>query len=160
MITREDLVEQSVTDYIRAAIFDARGYGSDQVEILDAFRGELHEHELTKNYVAIGFNFDDEGEQAEMGSDLMRRHYTIQFLIFGKTNTWARNLANVVKFAAQHDGTIPLKDIEQPTAPVIDQLEVLGASAQRQIVPQPEPWQEFIWTTHIQVQDCYHAALV
>lgn len=159
MISREDLVEQSATDYLRAAIFGERGYGEDQVEFLEAFSGELHEHTLSKNYIAIGFNFDDEGEQAELGTDLMRRLYTIQFLVFGQTNTWARNLANVAKFALERDRVIPLKDISLPEAPVIDALEVVGASAHRQVVANPEPWQQFVWATHLTLEDVYNAAL-
>lgn len=158
MISREDLVEQSVTDYARAAIFDDRGYPADQVEMVEDFPHNMTE--LTKNIIALGFNFDDQGTQAELGSDLKNRTYVIEFFVFGLTGTYAKNLANVLKFALDRDGIIPLKDIEQPDAPVIDSLVVEGASTQRQVIADPEPWQEFVWTTTVRVTDTYHALMV
>lgn len=162
MISREDLIEQSVQDFLKAAL-TARGYslGGD-VELVETFPYHLT-GELEKNYVAVGFNFDDEGTAAELGSDLKVRQYTIQFWIFGQTKAWAKNLANVVKFAAQaDDDRIPLKDYEADPddPPVIDYLCVNASSTERQIAPDPEPWQEFVWTTTVVVQDEYHASLV
>jgi hypothetical protein len=160
VISREDMVTQSVQDYVRAALV-ARGYElPGMVRLLDSFPYERREEGLDCQLVALGFDFDDEGEQAELGSDLMRRSYTIELFVFGTTNTWARNLANVMKFAVQNEGTIPLKDVSQPGAPVIDRLEVLGASAERQVIRDPQPWQQYVWTTVIRVQDVYHASLV
>lgn len=161
MIGREQMVEQSVTDYVKAALFGPRGYDPAKIELLESFPytqegGVLDE----KNLVALGFNVDDGGVQAECGSDLKRRVYTLQFFVFGLTNTWARNLANQIKFAIDHDGIIPLKDYAQPGAPVVDSMIVESVSAERQIIPDPEPWQEFCWTCHAKVADEYHAALV
>lgn len=158
MISREDMVTQSVTDFIRNAVFTERGYPESQVEMLESFPYVMQSFE--KNYIALGFDFDDDGTQAELGSDLLRRIYTIEFWVFGQTATYARNLANVVKFAAQKDQSIPLKDISEAVPPVIDAMEVLGASSQRQIVPNPEPFQQFVWTTVVRVEDVYHASLV
>jgi hypothetical protein len=158
MISREDLVEQSVTDYVRNAVFVERNYPAEQVELLESFPFKMEAFE--KNYIALGFNFDDDGTQAELGSDLLRRIYTLEFWVFGQTTTYARNLANIVKFAAQKEQSIPLKDISQDPAPIIDYMEVLGVSAQRQIVPDPEPFQQYVWTTVVRVEDVYHASLV
>lgn len=158
MISRDQLVEQSVTDYIRQALV-ARGYPDSDYEWVESFPWEMAEP-AAKNIVCLGFNFDDEGRQAECGSDLKVRSYTIQFWVFGLTGTYAKNLANVIKFAADTDERIPLKDISDPDAPVIDQLLVEAASAEHQIIPNPEPWQEFVWTATLQVRDEYYASLV
>lgn len=160
MISREDLVEQSVTNYARTALFTERSYPSTEVEMRESFPYELNEKQLTKNIVALGFNFDDEGHAAEMGSDLTERLYTIEFFVFGLTNTYGRNLANVLKFALTKEPTIPLLDIAQTPPVEIDQLLVEGCHASRVIVPDPEPWQEFVWTTTLKVTDFYHARLV
>lgn len=162
MISREDLVEQSVFDFAQAAVFDERGYPMDKVEFRENFPYRLNDA-FIKTIVAAGFNFDDGGQQAECGSDLKRRLYTIQFFVFGQTATWGRNLANVIKFALDKDGLIPLRDYSQQDAPVIDQLLVHddpGPSAERQIIPDPEPWQEFCWTVTLRVVDEYRASLV
>lgn len=159
MISREDLVEQSVTDFARNALFVERGYSSDHVELRESFPYTLEEAQFTKNIIATGFTFDDGGEQAELGSDLKVRLYTVQFLVFGRTATYGRNLAHVLKFAFDSAGLVPLKDIAQPEAPVIDQLIVTRVSAERQIIGDPEPWQEFVWTTTLVVEDTYFAQL-
>lgn len=157
MITREDLVTQSVQDFAKAGL-TTHGYVAPAVRFLDSFPYTLTE--LDAQLIASGFNFDDEGSQAEMGSDLKRRLYTVQFYIFGTTNTWAKNLANALKFVLDEDGTIPLLDYEQPGNPEIDRLVVVGVSAERQIVADPEPWQQFLWSTTCRVEDTYSARLV
>jgi hypothetical protein len=158
MITREDCIQQSVFNYARDALV-ARGYPDDKVRLLEAWEGQLS-GDLDRNYVAFGFDFDDEGRQAELGSDLKVRLYTIQALVFGQSHTLARNIANALKFALEVDGTIPLLDISQPGLPEIDRLTVDGVSAERQAMADPEPWQRFLYTTTVRLEDFYPAALV
>lgn len=155
-ITREDLIEQSVTDYIRHAIFTERGYPANRVELVEAFDEERFEGPLDKNYLAVGFNFDDGGRPLELGSDLVERVYTIELWVIGMDGTSGRNLANAVRDSAEEDGLIPLLDIRQQGKPVIDQLVVDPVRAMRQPVPQPRPWQRFLWIVHIPVVDQYY----
>lgn len=158
MVTREDLVEQSVTNFVRGALLD-RGYTADKVEIVETFPG--HELEqLDHCLVALGYNLDDEGTQAELGSDLTTRVYRFEFFVFGTTRTEAKNVANTIKFALQADySRVPLLQVDQAGTPEIDTLIVEGASADRQVVPDPEPWQEFVWLTTAAVEDIYVASL-
>lgn len=158
MIGRDDLVQQSVFDYVKHAIFVVRGYPETQVEIRESFLYELEEP-FTKNIICAGFDFDDEGKQAECGSDLKVRVYTIEFWVFGLTDTYARALANAIKFAVDSEGTVPLMDYTLETPVEIDRLVVDGVNADRQIIPEPEPWQHYVWTTRAQLEDTYHAAL-
>jgi hypothetical protein len=161
MISREDLVEQSVQEYVKDKLFSApRNYSTDLVELLDAFPYDRFDGELDKNYVALGFNFDDDGRQAELGSDLKTRLYTIEFFIFGMSAVWGRNLANVVKFAADNDGIIPLLDFGDLAKPQIDALVVDGTRAERQAVRDPKPHERHVWVTYVVVEDTYRAALV
>jgi hypothetical protein len=157
MITREDLISQSVMDHAVAGVA-ARGYPPTQVAFLESFPYTLV-GQLEKNLIAAGFDFDDGGEQAELGSALKRRLYTIEFFIFGMTATYARNLAHVLKFVLEGDGRIPLKDIGQPGSPIIDYLIVEAVSVQHQIVADPEPFQEFVYTTTLRIYDEYYAAV-
>lgn len=158
-ITREDWLAQSVFDYATDHLFNQRGYPQGYVEFIDAFPYDRQDAPLTHNLIAVGFDFDDEGTQAEMGSDLITRLYTVQFWVFGRTDQQARNLAQALKFSLESGRTLPLKNVELEGAPVVDQLEVEGASAERQIVPEPQPWQQFIWTATFQFRDYYHAGL-
>jgi hypothetical protein len=157
VITREDLVSQAVQDFARAGL-QRHGYVEPAVRFLDSFPYTIAK--LDAQLIASGFDFDDEGTQAELGSDLKRRLYTVQFFVFGTTGTWAKNLANVLKFVLDEDGTIPLHDYEDPAKPEVDRLVVIGVSAERQIVVDPEPWQEHIWSTTCRVEDTYNARLV
>jgi hypothetical protein len=75
------------------------------------------------------------------------------------TATWARNLAHALKFVLEGDGRIALKDIGQPGAPIIDYLLVDAVSAQRQIITDPDPFEEFVYTTTLRVYDEYYAAI-
>lgn len=163
-ISREQLVEQSVKEFIKTQLFDVRGISEDKVEIIDSppeRKAGAIETPLTKNYAALGFHFDEGGEQGELGSDLKRRAYVIEFIVFGMTSTWASNLANTIRDAAEVDnGRIPLLDIGQRGQPVIDYMTDAAATARREPVPDPHPWEEYVWITTISVSDEYYARLV
>lgn len=159
-ITREELVEQSVTDFLREQIFTVRQYPSSRVELRDAFDESQFEGPLNKNYLAIGFNFDDGGVPGELGSDLVFRTYMIEVWVIGLSAQEGRNLANAVRDSMESEGRVPLKDISQTPAPIIDYLIVDPVRAQRQPVPQPKPWQEFLYIVTIPVVDEYHTRLV
>lgn len=161
MISREDMVEQSVQEYVKDKLFSApRNYSTDLVEMLDAFPYNRFDGPLDKNYVALGFNFDDAGRQAELGSDLKTRLYTIEFFVFGITEVWSRNLANVIKFAADNEGIIPLLDLNQISKPQIDSLVVDNTRAERQPIAEPAPHERHVWITWVVVEDTYNARLV
>lgn len=158
-ITREQLVEQSVTEYARDQLFNVRGYPADKIAIVEEFdytqRGELE-----KTTIAMGFNFDSPAEGAELGSDLVERPYTIELAVMGKDFTWGKNLSQALKFALDRQETIPLLDIADPGMPEIDKLIVDGVSSDRAQVADPEPWQRFIWVVSLRIIDQYHALAV
>lgn len=164
-ITREDYVEQSVQTYAKRQLFDVRSYPEDQIEFLDSFDDNMFDgaEEPRKNYVAAGYDFDDDGRQAELGSDLIRRQYTFEFFVIGLSSVWAKNLAQAIKFAIEQDGIIPLLDIADaasaPDWPQIDALVLVGVSANRVVVNDPAPWQRHIWVTRVRVEDTYNARL-
>lgn len=162
MVTREQKITQSIQDYVRDILFNRWDYPQSEVELLDSFPYRRFDGTLDKNYVALGFNFDDGGKAAEMGSDLKHRIYTIEFFVFGTTSVWGRNLANAVKAALEQDEAIPLKDIGTAGAPVIDTLTVAprGLRTQHMPIRDPRPWEDHIWLTRVNLEDFYHAELV
>jgi hypothetical protein len=156
-VTREDYVTRSVIEYLKDLLVE-KGYDDDVIELLDEFPHGRFEGVLDKTYIAAGFNFDDTGKQAELGSTVKRRLYTTEFFIFGKNRTWGKNVAQAVKFCLENDQIIPLLDISDKALPQIDALPVIGVMAQHQAINQPAPWQENIWTVHCQIEDTYEAA--
>lgn len=164
MISREQLVEQSVKEYIREQLFEVRGIDESQVEILDSpverKTGALPQP-LEKNYAALGFHFDEGGVQAELGSDLKRRQYVIEFIVYGLSSTWAANLANIIRDSSEVDnGRIPLLDFSKSGHPILDYLVDASAISRRQVVDDPKPFEEYLWITLISVTDEYYSSLV
>lgn len=159
MIQRSQKVEQSVQDYVRNLIFGAQKYPPSQVEILDAFDGDKFEGGLEKNYIAMGFHFDDGGKEGETGSNLVRKLVTIEFFVIATNATWGRNLSSAIATALEYDRIVPLKDIGEPEAPVIDALPVINVSAEHQPIANPKPWQRFVWTVHLRLEDEYQVVL-
>lgn len=161
-ITRQDLVEQSVTDFLREKLFTERAYPADRVELVDSFQPSTFEPMTTldKTYVALGFNYDDGGTPGEMGSDLVRLQHTIEVWVIAETPVIGRNLANAIRDSLDDDGVIPLKDIRVAGQPIIDWLIVDRVRAERQPIADPRPWQENVWITYVQVTDEYYARLV
>lgn len=162
MLTREDFVTESVQQFLRDKLFNAHSYPESQIELLESFDPADFQSKPTPldvNYIASGYDFDNGGEQAELGSTLKRRIYTIEFFVIGKTDTWAKNLAQAIKFSLEEEGDlIPLLDVEQSpgSRSQIDTLVVLASSADRQPIPDPAPWQRHVWTTTLKVEDTYN----
>lgn len=152
-------MEQSASDFVKSELA-ANGYPDSKVHVREMFP-TLNERAtpLEVTQLAVGFHFDDGGVPAEMGSSLTRRVYTIEFWTFGTTPTYGRNVANVIKTFIERNGwLIPLKDIGQVGAPVIDQLVVLddrGIKVQKQIANDPRPWDLNVYTTTVRVEDVY-----
>lgn len=158
MITREDLVVQSAENYVTAQLA-LRGYTADNVTIRDAFPSvDERATELEKTTIATGFNFDDGGRRAEMGSDLLRRVYSIEFWTFGTTPEYGQNVAHVIRAVFENDGIMPLQDIREDGDPVIDALQLdepRGVIVTRQIARDPRPWEMYVWTTTVKLEDFY-----
>lgn len=159
MITREDMVEQSLTDYVRAGL-EARDYGS-LVNIREAFpTPQERATPITVSQLAVGFNFDDGGRMIELGSDLTEREYTIEFWVFGKSHLLGRNIANVVRAVIEeNDGALPLKNIGVVGQPQVDVMVVKRVRVSRQISRDPHPWDMHVFTTMVVVEDVYYPSL-
>jgi hypothetical protein len=161
-IPREAMVEQSVSDFVRAALYDpAQGaYTPEQVGFMEAFPTDRQRQTtLDKTYVAVGFTYDSGSIQAELGSDLKRRPYTIEFFVFGKDMGWGRNVALTVKSILDTEyGLVPLRDYSVEGKPVIDQLMVQDdLRSAKQIIEDPMAWEHFTWTVTVTILDEYHA---
>lgn len=159
-VTREELIEGSLIQYAREGLL-ARGFPQEDWKMLESYPYGIQKLEGV-NLIAAGFSFDDGGRQAELGSNLKERQHTAEFFVFGLTNTWARNLANAIKFTLESDenGMVPLRDVTvQPDLPIIDYLYLDTVFSHRQPLPDPEPWQEFTWITTVKVTDFYYPTL-
>lgn len=158
MVTREDMVEQSVSDFAREKL-TLLEYIPNVCDLREAFpTPDERASEMEKTQVAVGFNFDDGGRQAEMGSNLIRRVYTMEFWTFGLTSNEGRNVANVIKAIFESNPHIPLKDVGVAGQPVIDQLELLDEKpigVTRQISRDPRPWDQWVFSTTMRVEDYY-----
>lgn len=163
MVSREQKVNQSVQDYLKAQLESAGYNDPDHFKMLDAWDGSALETPLTTNYIAAAYSFDDGGKAAEVGSNLIRRLYTVEFFVFAKNATWGRNLASLMQTAIEDNGggNIPLLDIGEPGQPEIDVLTLENVSAQREPVAlNPPAWQKFVWTVRARLWDEYFATLV
>jgi hypothetical protein len=148
-----------VQAFLRQQLFNVHGYPRSQIEIVESFDPANFEGKptpLDMNYVATGYDFDDGGRQAELGSSLKERLYTIEFFVLGKDATWGKALAQAIKFSLESEGDlIPLLDIRERDRPRMDTLVVEYVSAERQPIPRPAPWQEHIWLVTLKVCDIY-----
>jgi hypothetical protein len=161
MISREDMIAQSLEARIRTGLFTDFNYPTDRVELIDAFDGAFFEEKygengLDKTYVAAAYQFDNGGTPLELGSSLTQYLHTVDFFCFGHTPTWGRNVAHMVKAALLTEtGSIPLYDWSVPTdpRPIIDYLPVEEVTTERIVVADASPWNEHAWTTRVRVLD-------
>jgi hypothetical protein len=121
LVTREDMVEQSVTDLVRAGIEASDLSSKIHAQGLpDRAGARTTAGPITQ--VAVGFNFDDGGKLMELGSDLTERIYTITFWTFGTTRRWAAR-RRTSSASSPSSGPDPAEGHRRIIGqPVIDQL--------------------------------------
>lgn len=158
MISREQMIEQSVEDHLRDHLTGVLGSSMAKVKIVDSFNPTDYAGELGENVVALGYNFDDGGKAAELGSSLVRKLHTIEVFTLGVTPVWGNNLSAHVAAAFPVGAVIPLKDISSAAKPIIDYLPIEEAAREKQVIRDPAPWQENIWLVRLRVTDEYFAA--
>lgn len=161
MITREDAITQSLQDHLRTQLFNVHNYPADKVRLLDGFSADRMDEDypdgLNQTLIATAFQFDTGGTKVEMGSPLTRYRHTVDFLIFGHTPTWGRNVAAVVKaaFLVEEDA-IPLLDytVNVTPRPILEWLPVDEPSLEREIASfDPKPWNAHAWSVRVVVED-------
>lgn len=157
-IERRDKTEQSVQDFLRAALV-VKGYASADVVLVDSFPYDQFKGALSVNYIAGGFNFDDGGKIAELGSDFTRRIYTMEFFVFGTSNTWGRNLGNTIEAIFEPATLVPVKDIGSTGQPTGETMLVEESMSQKVVVRDPRPWEYFVYTARVRLLDEYYASL-
>lgn len=111
---------------------------------------------IDKTYIANGFNFDDQGKDGEMGSNLRVRIYSLETFVFGFNDLWGENVSGAIKFSIEEDDVLPLLDIGEPGMPQIDSLVVVGVQSSKVIVSDPQPYQESIYLVKSRVEDTYY----
>lgn len=161
-ILREENAEYSVLQYIREGL-PAYGFvlsPAEKANILlrEAFpTPEERTAPLTITTVAFGFNIDDGGREVELGSTLTQYHHTLEVWTFATEPRLGRRIAHSIKHIVRKtDDEIPLRDYNQEENPVIDSLIVTKAQVTHQANNSPRPWDAFVWTTSIEVQDTFY----
>lgn len=167
-LIREELVEMSVMRAITTGLPDygyvlANGNGSPPVPganllVREAFpTPEERGQELTITTLAFGFNIDDGGQPAEMGSTLTRYTHMMMCWTFGLEVRFTRRIAHTVKnIARRHFDHIPLLDFNQEDNPEIDALTVMSTQVRHEVNNSPRPWDQYVFTCGISVRDyCY-----
>lgn len=162
-IIREELVELSVMRAITAGL-PSYGYhpngGSKNITVREAFpTPDERGGELDITTLAFGFNSDDGGEPAEMGSNLTRYQHTLVCWVFGLEPAFARRLAHTIKHVVRHNNDIiDLLDFNTTpdTPPVIDSLVVMRSQARHEVNNSVRPWDRYVWTCSVTVRDTYN----
>lgn len=155
-VTREVSVEQSVQTFIEAAL-TARGFPMPSIEMKDAFeQRDFDDAALDHEYVALGYNFDGGGSPVEIGSNRRLYSHTIEVFIVATTAPRGKALAYAIRDALEEAGRVSLVDVE--TGAEVDVLLIDPVSVERQAIPDPDPWEEFVWLLRVPVLDEFDPA--
>jgi hypothetical protein len=161
-ILREENVEYSVLQWIREGLpdygFVIAPAGGANVVLREAFpTPEERSEPLTMTTIAFGFNMDDGGREVELGSNLTQYRHTLEVWVFAMEPRFGRRVADAIKhIVRKQDDNIPLLDFNQEDNPVIDALRVLKAQAAHQANSSPRPWDQFVYTCSIAVEDTFY----
>lgn len=166
-ILREELVEQSVMRAITAGLpdygytllaLDGSNVSSANVFVREAFpTPEERNEELKITTLAFGFNVDDGGRPMELGSNLTEYTHTLTVWTFALDPQFGRRVADAVKHIARRNSDVlPLYDFNLDGDPQIDALIVDKAQKKHELNNSPRPWDRYVWTVAITVQDVYY----
>lgn len=152
-VPRQTLITQSLQDYVSAAL-TSRGYPvGTQVEVQDSFDQSQFDAEIDHEYVCLGFNFDPGGVPFEIGSNLRRYSHRLEVFVIARNADAGESIGHALRERLEGDGLLPLKNYLAPGNPVIDQLCIDPVRIEHQPIPDPRPWQRFIWLLTIPAID-------
>lgn len=159
-LLREELVEYSALQKIKDGL---PTYGFDleepnqNVRLREAFPTPVERNgELEMTTVAFGFNIDDGGRLVELGSDLTEYTHTLMVWTFATEPRFGRRLAHAIKHVFRTgQAEIDLLNFNAEGNPPIDVLRVQKAQVQHQVNNSPRPWDQYVWTTSINLQDIF-----
>lgn len=166
-ILREELVEASVLHAVTTGLPDY-GYvlllpdgsnaSSANVHVREEFpTPDERQSEMKITTVAFGFNIDDGGRPMELGSNLTEYTHTLTAWTFGLDPQFARRLAYVIKHIVLRNAKVlPLYDFNQGGDPQIDVLIIEKAQVKHEVNNSPRPWDQYVWTCAVNVQDVYY----
>jgi hypothetical protein len=167
-LLREELVEASV---LRAITTGLPNYGialqtngfagpAPNVIVRESFpTPDERETPLSATTLAFGFNVDDGGEQAELGSTLTKYVHTLTAWIFALEPRFGRKVAYAIQHVCRVNlDLIPLLDFNADPAspPQIDALNTLLVQVEHMGNNSVRPWDKYVWCAHINVRDCYY----
>lgn len=154
-VAREQSIEQSLQDFITQALTDKGLPVGTQIEMRDAFEQREFDGPLDADYIVLGFNFDGGGVPIEIGSNRRIYRHTIEVFVIATTAKRGANMAYLIRDSLEDKVRVPLLDVSQDGRPQIDVILIDPVAVERQPVPDPEPWQEFVWLLRIPVVDEY-----
>lgn len=167
-LLREELVEASVLRCLTTGlphygmVLQTNGFDgpAPNVVVREAFPSpEERDSELTATTLAFGFNVDDGGTPAELGSTLTRYTHTLMCWVFALEPRFGRKIAYAIQHVCRVNiDLIPLLDFNADPAnpPEIDALNTLAVQVQHQANNSPRPWDRYVWTASINVRDTYY----
>lgn len=169
LILREELVEASVLRAITLGLpdynytllaLDGSNASTATVHVREQFpTPDERGGELKITTLAFGFNVDDGGREMEMGSNLTEYTHALTAWTFALDPSFGRRLANTLKHIMRRNGNVlPLYDFNQGGDPQIDSLVVDKVQVKHEVNNSPRPWDQYVWTTIISVQDVYYPA--
>lgn len=167
-LIREELVELSVMRAISLGLpdygyvpTDSNGGNGGNVHIREAFPTvDERNSDLNVTTVAFGFNIDDGGEPAELGTSLTRYVHTLLCWVFATEPRFGRRLAHTLKHVARRNlDILPLYDFNDPAEPIIDAMGVQRVQTRHEANQSPRPWDRYVWTTAIAVMDISYPAM-
>lgn len=161
MILREQLVKFSLIQLITERLPDF-GYvltGAGQnVEVRQSFPTPTERtEELKITTLAFGFDIDDGGVPAELGSTLTKYVHTLTAWVFATEPEFGEQVASSIKHIMRRaDDAVPIYDYNQESNPQIDTDMIESVQTQHQANNSPRPWDQYVWTTAIKIQDYYY----
>lgn len=160
MVERRTKVTESCKEIVRARMFAASGgpYETTDVSLVEALPGSEFDGKLDTSIVATGYNFDDGGRQGETGSDLVRYVWTLEYMVLAVSSVWGKNIADTVAAAFDVGDVVSLLDIGGTRSPTGETALVTYSQAQRAVVRDPRPWEEFVWMTRVKLEDYFYAS--
>jgi len=151
-IPREVHIEQSIQNFVKREVAD-RGFPTARIEFKDSFEQREFGPDMVmdREYVALGFNYDQGGRLLELGSTLRQYSHNVEIFVIGTTFERGRALAYAIREALEAEAAIPLHNVL--TGELIDHMLTDPVTVTRQVADNPQPWQEFFWLLRVPVLD-------
>jgi len=151
-LTRKDMIEQSLQDWIRSYLITVGLTEGTQYRLEDTY-SQVMQSPMDMSIMVVTQGESDPSVDMEIGGPLAQKRHIFHVDVFGSGEKTGKGLARTVEELFESGSRLPLKSYSTGVGVVIDSLRISNAYHARLIYLDPDEWRKYHNVVQVTVID-------